>query len=162
MPPPHGDMGLYMQSLERLQTYDATLLCPGHGPPVRDVARKLAQRADRACRTIEHVCRVTESAWNAFFDKLTAAVAAHTDLALAALFSLTHIAGSLVIALAVAEGQLDAHRAFEAAQLDELFQIERWGADPLATQRHEGIAKDIDAAARFLALLEDKRLRGKA
>ncbi len=36
-------------------------------------ARKLAQRADRACRTIEHVCRVTESAWNAFFDKLTAA-----------------------------------------------------------------------------------------
>ena len=34
--------------------------------------------------------------------------------------------------------------------------------DPLATQRHEGIAKDIDAAARFLALLEDKRLRGKA
>jgi ribonuclease/clavin/mitogillin len=45
-PPPHGDMALYMQSLERLQTYDASLLCPGHGPPVRDVARKLQELID--------------------------------------------------------------------------------------------------------------------
>jgi adenylosuccinate synthase len=36
-------------------------------------ARKLAQRADRACRTIQHVCRVSEAAWAGFFDKLTAA-----------------------------------------------------------------------------------------
>jgi ribonuclease/clavin/mitogillin len=45
-PPPHGDMALYMQSLERLKTYDATLLCPGHGPPVRDVGRKLQELID--------------------------------------------------------------------------------------------------------------------
>ncbi|HTQ31238.1 MAG TPA: adenylosuccinate synthetase [Opitutaceae bacterium] len=36
-------------------------------------ARKLAQRADRALRTIQHVCRVSEAAWHEFFDKLTAA-----------------------------------------------------------------------------------------
>ena len=36
-------------------------------------ARKLAQRADRACRTIQHVCRVSEETWHGFFDKLTAA-----------------------------------------------------------------------------------------
>ncbi|HZP59687.1 MAG TPA: adenylosuccinate synthetase, partial [Opitutaceae bacterium] len=36
-------------------------------------ARKLAQRADRALRTIQHVCRVSETAWGEFFDKLTAA-----------------------------------------------------------------------------------------
>jgi adenylosuccinate synthase len=36
-------------------------------------ARKLAARADRACRTIQHVCRVSEAAWNEFFDKLTSA-----------------------------------------------------------------------------------------
>ncbi len=36
-------------------------------------ARKLAQRADRACRTIQHVCRVSEATWAGFFDKLTAA-----------------------------------------------------------------------------------------
>jgi adenylosuccinate synthase len=36
-------------------------------------ARKLAQRADSALRTIQHVCRVSEAAWHDFFDKLTAA-----------------------------------------------------------------------------------------
>ncbi len=36
-------------------------------------ARKLAQRAERACRTIQHVCRVSEATWSAFFEKLTIA-----------------------------------------------------------------------------------------
>ena len=36
-------------------------------------ARKLAQRADRAMRTIQHVCRVSETTWHGFFEKLTAA-----------------------------------------------------------------------------------------
>ena len=36
-------------------------------------ARKLAQRADRACRTIQHVCRVNEETWKGFFAKLTQA-----------------------------------------------------------------------------------------
>ena len=91
---------------------------------------------------------------------LRGAVAAHGDLALSALYNLTHIAGSLVIALAVAEGRLSAADAFAAAQLDELYQIERWGDDPIATERHDGIRRDIDACARFLALLEDARLKG--
>ncbi len=36
-------------------------------------ARKLAQRAERACRTIQHVCRVSEATWSSFFDTLTTA-----------------------------------------------------------------------------------------
>ncbi len=36
-------------------------------------ARKLAQRADSALRTIQHVCRVSEATWQEFFEKLTAA-----------------------------------------------------------------------------------------
>ena len=92
--------------------------------------------------------------------RLEAAVAAHGDLALSALYNLTHIAGSLVIALAVAEGHLAADRAFDAAQLDEIYQIEKWGEDPIAAQRHASIRHDIEAAARFLRLLEDARLRG--
>ena len=91
---------------------------------------------------------------------LRAAVARHGDLALSALYNLTHIAGSLVIALAVAEGRITATQAFEAAQLDELFQIERWGEDPIATQRHDGIRHDMNAGATFLALLENHRLKG--
>lgn len=34
-------------------------------------ARKIAARAERACRTIQHVCRVNEETWNGFFTKLT-------------------------------------------------------------------------------------------
>ena len=36
-------------------------------------ARKIAARADRAVRTIQHVCRVSPAAWDAFFEKLTVA-----------------------------------------------------------------------------------------
>jgi adenylosuccinate synthase len=36
-------------------------------------SRKLAQRADRACRMIEHVYRASESAWDGFFERLTQA-----------------------------------------------------------------------------------------
>jgi chaperone required for assembly of F1-ATPase len=91
---------------------------------------------------------------------LRAAVTAHSDLALSALYNLTHITGSLVIALAISEGRIDAVQAFETAQLDELYQIERWGSDPIATQRHDGIRRDLEAGARFLALLGDTRLKG--
>ena len=87
------------------------------------------------------------------------AVATHADLALSALYNLTHTAGSVIIALAVAEGRLSAEGAFAAAQVDELYQIERWGDDPLALKHREGVAKDIGASARFLALLEKARLR---
>jgi chaperone required for assembly of F1-ATPase len=92
--------------------------------------------------------------------RLHEAVAAHSDLGLSALYNLTHICGSLVVALAVAEGRLSAPQAFAAAQLDELYQIERWGEDPIAARRHEGIRSDIAAGARFLALLEAQRLKG--
>lgn len=36
-------------------------------------ARKLAARAERACRTIRHVCQVSPATWDGFFEKLTAA-----------------------------------------------------------------------------------------
>lgn len=91
--------------------------------------------------------------------KLRQAVAAHSDLALSALYNLTHAAGSLVIALAIAEGRLSPQDASAAAQVDETYQIERWGDDPLAVKRREGVAKDIEAGARFLALLGRSRLQ---
>jgi adenylosuccinate synthase len=43
-----------------------------HGGP-NYFARKLAQRADRALRTIQHVCQVTPETFAGFFDKLGAA-----------------------------------------------------------------------------------------
>ena len=92
--------------------------------------------------------------------RLGAAVSAHGDLALSALYNLTHTAGSVVIGLAVSEGRLDAAGAFAAAQMDELYQVDRWGDDPIAEKQREGVRRDIEAAARFLSLLENARLRG--
>jgi len=36
-------------------------------------AKKLANRANRACRTIQYVCQVSDVTWSSFFDKLTTA-----------------------------------------------------------------------------------------
>jgi chaperone required for assembly of F1-ATPase len=82
-----------------------------------------------------------------------AVVASFDDFRLTALHALTAACGSLVIALALAEGRLDADAAFAASQLDETFQIEAWGEDAEATRRRALLADDIWAAARFLELL---------
>jgi len=55
------------------------------------------------------------------------AVAEYDDFMLAALHLATAVCGSLVIALALVEGRLDAQEAFAASQLDESFQIAAWG-----------------------------------
>jgi chaperone required for assembly of F1-ATPase len=80
-------------------------------------------------------------------------VAAFDDFRLTALQAVTGACGSLVIALALHEGRLDAEAAFAASQLDETFQIEAWGEDAEAAQRRRALAADIAAAARFLELL---------
>jgi chaperone required for assembly of F1-ATPase len=82
------------------------------------------------------------------------AVAEQDDLALAALHLATGACGSLVIALALIEGRLDAEEAFTASQLDESFQIEAWGEDQEQARRRHALAGDIAAAARFLSLLD--------
>ncbi len=45
-PPPYGDMGLYLETLARLKTYDCALMLPGHGQTVRDVHAKLQELID--------------------------------------------------------------------------------------------------------------------
>jgi chaperone required for assembly of F1-ATPase len=91
-------------------------------------------------------------------DAITRAVAAHSDFGLSALFNLTAAMGSVVLALAVAEGRIDSAAAFEAAELDALYEIEKWGEDAEATARHQRLKRDIDAGARFLDLLGTARL----
>ncbi len=82
-------------------------------------------------------------------------VAAKSDLELTALGAAASAAGSLVIGLALGAGRIDAAAAFEAAQLDESYQIERWGEDPEATRRRAAIKADLEAADRLLTLLRD-------
>ncbi len=73
---------------------------------------------------------------------------------LTAIQSATAALGSLVLALALAEGRLTAAEAFELSQLDETYQIEQWGEDYEAADRRAALAADIAAAARLLDLLQ--------
>jgi chaperone required for assembly of F1-ATPase len=84
---------------------------------------------------------------------LASAVAEQDDFALTALHVATAACGSLIIALALLEGQLDAKQAFAASQLDESFQIEAWGEDAEQAERRRALAADIQAAALFISLL---------
>ena len=75
------------------------------------------------------------------------------DMELAGIASLTAASGSVILALALAEGKIDAGQAFEFSQLDEIYQNERWGADEEAKVRHQNLKNDIASAALFLSLL---------
>lgn len=83
---------------------------------------------------------------------LAAVVAEFDDASLTALHSVAAACGSLVLALALAGGRLDADRAWAASQLDETYQIEKWGEDSEATARRAALQADIAAAARVLEL----------
>lgn len=84
---------------------------------------------------------------------LRRAVAAKSDFELVALGASVKAAGSLVIGLALCAGRIDAQAAFDASQLDETHQMEKWGEDQEATGRRATIRADLEAAARMLTLL---------
>ena len=62
-------------------------------------------------------------------------------------------AGSLVIGLAVVDGHLAVEAAFAASQVDELFQVERWGEDEEAADHRAQLLEDFRDTGRFLELI---------
>lgn len=86
-------------------------------------------------------------------EQLGRAVAARGAFQLAGLAPLVTIAGSLIIALALAEGAIGLEAAWDAAMLDEAWQAEQWGADPLAAAALESRRREFEAGYRFLTLL---------
>jgi chaperone required for assembly of F1-ATPase len=85
--------------------------------------------------------------------RLNAAVAGRDPFALAGLSPLVTISGSLLIALALAEGAIPINTAWAAAMLDEQWQAENWGEDAEAAAALANRRRDFEAGARFLALL---------
>ncbi len=45
-PPPHGDMVQYVESLKKMQSLNAELMCCGHGPVVTEPNRKMQELID--------------------------------------------------------------------------------------------------------------------
>lgn len=73
--------------------------------------------------------------------------------ALTAAASATNIGGSALIALALAHGELTGDEAWNAAHVDEQWNISQWGEDEEAQRRLAARHAEFTAAARMLALL---------
>lgn len=91
---------------------------------------------------------------------LHAAVERLGDWPLVGLHAAVTATGSLVLGLAMQAGLLEAEAAFVLAQLDELYEIERWGEEREQQRRHAALRLDLAAAERFLRLLESAPAAG--
>ena len=85
-------------------------------------------------------------------DALERAISAHDEMKLAAINSAAATASSLILALALVHGFIDAFSAFELSSLHETFQMEHWGEDEEAKQRLCSLRDEIAIAARFMDL----------
>lgn len=84
------------------------------------------------------------------------AVAAHDVFEMAALGLAVTASGSLVIALALSHGRIDADAAFAAGYLDETWQAEQWGSDEDAEVRQQTAHADLKIAAQFFELCRNR------
>jgi chaperone required for assembly of F1-ATPase len=82
----------------------------------------------------------------------TAIAAIDSPVALAALHVMTTLSGSVLIALAHAEGAVTADAAWAAAHVDELFQESIWGEDYEAAERRKRRHQDFLAASNVYHL----------
>ena len=85
--------------------------------------------------------------------RLSDAIAARDAFELAALSPIVTIGGSLIVALALAERAATVEQLWDAITLDEEYQAERWGRDPLAEAGIAARRRDFGAGVRMLELL---------
>ena len=117
--------------------------------PVIDWAREELGARFICSEGVQHVAQSAEA-----LAAVRAAIGTiKSPLALAALASATALSGSALIALALARGRLSADEAWNAAHVDEHWNIARWGEDEEAVQRLASRRADFDAAAKVLGLV---------
>ena len=95
---------------------------------------------------------IAEPQDSAATEALRAAVDGHDGMSLAALHTITTATGSLILALALSRGRIDAKTAWLLSRIDEMFQAERWGLDQETLAKTERLRATLFASARFLRL----------
>ncbi len=137
------------------------LLCYRADEPPQLVARQVAlwqplldwaaRRYDANLRLASGIIHVAQppQALNA----LRAGIDALDAWRLTALQNVIGITGSLVLSLAFVDGRLTPEETFDLAQLDENFQIERWGEDWEAADRRNNQRADLAVTRQFLDML---------
>jgi chaperone required for assembly of F1-ATPase len=87
----------------------------------------------------------------ATLDAFRAALGHQDSFSLAALHVVASMAGSVVLALALAEGELVPAQIFALSRIDENYQASKWGSDHEAEVRASNLARELDTAAEFIA-----------
>lgn len=156
-------IGRHRADIERqLLAYAETeLLCHRAEHPPDLVARQhvvwqplldwLVHRHDALLTVTTGIVAKPQSA--AALEALRAAMAGLDIWRLAGLSVAVAASSSLVIGLAMADGRLAAAQAFDGAELDASYQIEKWGEDWEATQRRSAVRTELELAERFFRLL---------
>lgn len=57
---------------------------------------------------------------------------------------------SVLLALALVKGRINASQAFELSELEELFQARTWGKEPVAEARRKSIYQNLVEAEKYL------------
>ncbi|MBN8608293.1 MAG: ATPase [Caulobacterales bacterium] len=83
------------------------------------------------------------------------AAAALDDFRLTAVTQASGLSGSALIAFALLRGRIDSTQAFEAAALDDLWSLEKWGEDAEARARVERVRDEFMALGRYIEALAD-------
>jgi len=146
---------------DALAAYAASdLLCYRAGGPRDLVERQAAAwdpwlrwaeaRYDVACTVTRGVMHVAQPP--ATVERLGAAVRVLDPFRLAGLHPVVTVGGSLILGLALLEGELDAEAVWATAHLDELWQAEMWGEDELAATSRADRRAALAAGARLLEL----------
>ncbi len=86
-------------------------------------------------------------------ERIAAALEPLDAYRLTSLHVMTTLTGSALLALAHAAGELSATEAWEAAHVDEDWQIQQWGEDAEAAQRRRNRWAEMEAASRLLGLV---------
>jgi chaperone required for assembly of F1-ATPase len=86
----------------------------------------------------------------ATIDGVRRIIEAVDDWQLVGLHGATTGLGSVVLALALWHGRIDAAAAADASLLDALFELEKWGQERDANRRHDALRRDIRGIAIYL------------
>ena len=86
-------------------------------------------------------------------EKAAEQLAELSDWHVTLLVRLASLGGSFTLAMAFIKGAMDAQEFYQLSHLDELYQMEKWGADAEAQERLDGIMSEYEACGQFLGLL---------
>ena len=114
----------------RISVGEALAFGPGSGTVLSDVIRDLANSP-----------------------RFVPVAAALDDFRLTGLAHAAGLAGSAVLAFAIAEAKIAPEAAFAAGALDDLYQLDVWGEDEEARERLNNQRAEFEALGRYFAAL---------